>query len=44
MEVLRVQKNVVGQNISTKAVGRDAREDITRNYKFPEGKEDFSKL
>ncbi|XP_053309393.1 protein-glutamine gamma-glutamyltransferase 2 [Spea bombifrons] len=30
----------VGQNISTKAVGRDNREDITHNYKYPEGSED----
>ncbi|XP_069608353.1 protein-glutamine gamma-glutamyltransferase E-like [Ranitomeya imitator] len=27
----------VGQNISTKAVGNDARVDITHNYKYPEG-------
>lgn len=27
----------VGQNISTKAVGKDSREDITHNYKYPEG-------
>ncbi|XP_062381631.1 protein-glutamine gamma-glutamyltransferase 2-like [Sardina pilchardus] len=27
----------VGKNISTKAVGRDRREDITANYKYPEG-------
>ncbi|KAM8945642.1 protein-glutamine gamma-glutamyltransferase 2 [Pelodytes ibericus] len=30
----------VGQNISTKAIGRDTREDITHNYKYPEGSED----
>ncbi|XP_068120004.1 protein-glutamine gamma-glutamyltransferase 2 isoform X2 [Hyperolius riggenbachi] len=30
----------VGQNISTKAVGKDTREDITHNYKYPEGSED----
>ncbi|KAG8565438.1 hypothetical protein GDO81_012850 [Engystomops pustulosus] len=30
----------VGQNISTKAVGKDSREDITHNYKYPEGSED----
>ncbi|XP_029466688.1 LOW QUALITY PROTEIN: protein-glutamine gamma-glutamyltransferase 6-like [Rhinatrema bivittatum] len=28
---------VVGQNISTKAVGSDDRVDITANYKYPEG-------
>lgn len=31
----------VGQSISTKAVGRDEREDITHNYKYPEGREAF---
>ncbi|XP_069807668.1 protein-glutamine gamma-glutamyltransferase 2 [Dendropsophus ebraccatus] len=30
----------VGQKISTKAVGNDGREDITHNYKYPEGSED----
>uniref|UniRef100_A0A8C5QEG5 Protein-glutamine gamma-glutamyltransferase 2 n=1 Tax=Leptobrachium leishanense TaxID=445787 RepID=A0A8C5QEG5_9ANUR len=30
----------VGQNITTKAVGRDGQEDITHNYKYPEGSED----
>ncbi|KAJ8290846.1 hypothetical protein GJAV_G00018270 [Gymnothorax javanicus] len=34
---LRVQRHVVGQNISTKAMGQDQREDITQLYKFPEG-------
>lgn len=29
--------SVVGKNISTKSVGRDSREDITHNYKYPEG-------
>lgn len=29
---------VVGQKISTKSVGRDDREDITHNYKYPEGR------
>ena len=28
---------VVGLKISTKSVGRDEREDITHNYKYPEG-------
>lgn len=27
----------IGMNISTKAVGQDKREDITAQYKFPEG-------
>ncbi|NWT10804.1 TGM4 glutamyltransferase, partial [Vireo altiloquus] len=27
----------IGQNISTKAVGQNRREDITREYKYPEG-------
>ncbi|XP_016042991.1 protein-glutamine gamma-glutamyltransferase 2 [Erinaceus europaeus] len=31
---------VVGLNISTKAVGSDNREDITHNYKYPEGSEE----
>lgn len=30
---------VVGQKISTKSVGSDAREDITHLYKYPEGRE-----
>lgn len=29
---------VVGQKISTKRVGHDDREDITHNYKYPEGR------
>lgn len=29
---------VVGLQISTKSVGRDEREDITHNYKYPEGR------
>ncbi|XP_005392599.1 PREDICTED: protein-glutamine gamma-glutamyltransferase 2 [Chinchilla lanigera] len=31
---------VVGLKISTKSVGRDEREDITYNYKYPEGSEE----
>ncbi|XP_053723626.1 protein-glutamine gamma-glutamyltransferase 2 [Synchiropus splendidus] len=31
---------LVGQNISTKSVGSDAREDITHLYKFPEGSDE----
>ncbi|XP_040186498.1 protein-glutamine gamma-glutamyltransferase 2 [Rana temporaria] len=30
----------VGQKISTKAVGKDTREDITHTYKYPEGSDD----
>ncbi|CAL8259508.1 unnamed protein product [Gadus morhua 'NCC'] len=30
----------IGQNISTKAVGRDKRRDITHHYKYPEGSEE----
>ncbi|XP_073411370.1 protein-glutamine gamma-glutamyltransferase 2 [Dendrobates tinctorius] len=39
---VRQTKNTtqVGQKISTKAVGNDSREDITQNYKYPEGSED----
>ncbi|NWW43123.1 TGM4 glutamyltransferase, partial [Pedionomus torquatus] len=33
----------IGVNISTKAVGRDTREDITAEYKFPEGSEEERK-
>ncbi|XP_054048664.1 protein-glutamine gamma-glutamyltransferase 4 [Rissa tridactyla] len=33
----------VGVNISTKAVGQDKREDITAQYKFPEGSEEERK-
>uniref|UniRef100_A0A8D0HTV2 Protein-glutamine gamma-glutamyltransferase 2 n=1 Tax=Sphenodon punctatus TaxID=8508 RepID=A0A8D0HTV2_SPHPU len=29
--------SMVGKNISTKTVGRDSKEDITHNYKYPEG-------
>ncbi|XP_072917692.1 protein-glutamine gamma-glutamyltransferase 2-like [Hemitrygon akajei] len=35
-----VNSNLVGQYISTKAVGRDEREDVTHNYKYPEGSEE----
>ncbi|EDO43696.1 predicted protein, partial [Nematostella vectensis] len=37
MEVYRIDKQSIGKNISTKAVGSDEREDITHLYKFPEG-------
>ncbi|KPP72412.1 hypothetical protein Z043_108593 [Scleropages formosus] len=36
---LKVQPSMVGRNISTKAPGKDTREDITLQYKFPEGEE-----
>lgn len=32
-----ISTEVVGQKISTKSVGSDAREDITHLYKYPEG-------
>uniref|UniRef100_A0A2K6F403 Protein-glutamine gamma-glutamyltransferase 2 n=1 Tax=Propithecus coquereli TaxID=379532 RepID=A0A2K6F403_PROCO len=31
------RSTIVGQNISTKSLGSDEREDITLNYKYPEG-------
>ncbi|XP_041938015.1 protein-glutamine gamma-glutamyltransferase E-like [Alosa sapidissima] len=34
---LHTDSRSVGRNISTKAVGKDRREDITANYKYPEG-------
>ncbi|NXI68493.1 TGM4 glutamyltransferase, partial [Anseranas semipalmata] len=34
---LSVETQGIGDNISTKAVGLNQREDITRQYKFPEG-------
>ena len=38
MNVIRVDKKCIGKMISTKAVGSDSREDITHEYKHPEGK------
>nr|XP_021325485.1 transglutaminase 1 isoform X1 [Danio rerio]XP_021325486.1 transglutaminase 1 isoform X1 [Danio rerio] len=35
-----VEKNSIGQRISTKAVGSDTRVDITHLYKYPEGSEE----
>lgn len=35
-----VYSTVVGKNISTKSVGRDSKEDITHNYKYPEDSEE----
>ncbi len=37
MEVLGKEQRAVGQYISTKAVGRNARLDLTREYKAREG-------
>lgn len=37
MEKMRVYKNYVGSDISTKAVGVKSREDVTGEYKHPEG-------
>lgn len=37
MKVIRVDTKCVGKMISTKAVGNDSREDITHEYKHPEG-------
>lgn len=34
------RSQVVGLNISTKSVGRDERQDITHNYKYPEGSQE----
>lgn len=36
-EVLGIDKSAIGHHISTKAVGQDAREDITLQYKYEEG-------
>ncbi|XP_051887232.1 protein-glutamine gamma-glutamyltransferase 2a [Pristis pectinata] len=35
-----VNSRLIGQFISTKAVGSDDREDVTHNYKYPEGSEE----
>nr|XP_019941872.1 PREDICTED: protein-glutamine gamma-glutamyltransferase 2-like [Paralichthys olivaceus] len=35
-----ITTTMVGQNISTKSVGSDAREDITHLYKYPEGSDE----
>ena len=36
-ELVYVETDVIGKNISTKAVGSSARHDITDEYKFKEG-------
>ncbi|KAG9345116.1 hypothetical protein JZ751_009659 [Albula glossodonta] len=41
---VREQRHTVGQNISTKAVGQDAREDITLQYKYPEAQIVFPRV
>ncbi|KAJ7377352.1 hypothetical protein OS493_029711 [Desmophyllum pertusum] len=37
MKVIRVDKKCIGKMISTKSVGSDKRDDITHEYKHPEG-------
>lgn len=37
MKAFSVDKKYVGNSISTKAVGSEEREDITHDYKYPEG-------
>lgn len=37
---ISVNHQLVGQHISTKAVGRDEREDLTHNYKYAEGSQE----
>ncbi|NWI93544.1 TGM2 glutamyltransferase, partial [Pitta sordida] len=39
-----IHSSHVGKNISTKSVGKDSREDITHNYKYPEGSEEERKV
>ena len=38
MKVIRVDKKCIGKMISTKAAGSDKRDDITHEYKHPEGR------
>ena len=38
MEVMVIDRRSIGKFISTKAVGSNEREDLTNEYKFPEGK------
>ncbi|XP_074867425.1 protein-glutamine gamma-glutamyltransferase 2 [Carettochelys insculpta] len=35
-----IHTSTIGKNISTKSVGSDSREDITHNYKYPEGSDE----
>lgn len=37
MKPTNVSKNIIGSFISTKAVGSHSRDDITQEYKYPEG-------
>ncbi|XP_069507355.1 protein-glutamine gamma-glutamyltransferase 6-like isoform X2 [Ambystoma mexicanum] len=39
MKKVHTDVKMIGQSISTKAVGNDSRIDITHNYKYPEGSE-----
>lgn len=41
MQKQSIRSSDVGKYISTKSVGRDNREDITHNYKYPEGMREF---
>lgn len=38
MKTTNVDKNAIGNSISTKAPGSEEREDLTGEYKYPEGK------
>ncbi|KAK3085280.1 hypothetical protein FSP39_000994 [Pinctada imbricata] len=40
LEVIGIDKNAIGKKISTKQVGSDEREDLTLQYKYPEGSKD----
>ncbi|NXA03583.1 TGM2 glutamyltransferase, partial [Sapayoa aenigma] len=44
MKKQSIHSSYVGKNISTKSVGKDSREDITHNYKYPEGSEEERKV
>ena len=37
MKPTNVNKKSIGSYVSTKAVGSDSRDDITQEYKYPEG-------
>ncbi|XP_072095708.1 protein-glutamine gamma-glutamyltransferase 2-like [Mobula birostris] len=41
---INVDSHLVGQYISTKAVGSDEREDVTHNYKYPEGSDEERRI
>ncbi|XP_074644960.1 protein-glutamine gamma-glutamyltransferase 4-like [Tubulanus polymorphus] len=40
LEVRRISHRAVGRSVSTKAVGSNSRQDITSEYKFPDGSEE----